>query len=121
MRTQHKKSILEKKANQYAHIVYNITKKFPSEEKFGITSQFRRSSPSIVLNIIEGFARGNKKENINFLRISYASLQESIYLLEFCKEENLIQETDFESTMNIADEISAMLWKSIKTLKENSG
>ena len=43
--------------NEYAHGVYNSSKKFPKDEIYGITSQIRRSSLSVVLNYIEGWAR----------------------------------------------------------------
>lgn len=77
-----KESVLLQKANRYAHEVYRATKLFPRNEQFGLTSQFRRAALSVPLNIIEGFARHNSRELYQFFRISYASLQESQYLLD---------------------------------------
>lgn len=48
---------LKVKMDEYAHLVYKITKNFPKEEMYGITSQLRRAALSTVLNYIEGFAR----------------------------------------------------------------
>lgn len=61
---------LKQKMDEYAHGVYTITKKFPREEIYGITSQLRRSALSVILNYIEGFARASGKKNMvykNFL------------------------------------------------------
>lgn len=82
-----KDSILLKKADQYAHDVYQLTRDFPHSEQFGITSQLRRASLSVPLNIIEGFSRQGSKEFQQLLRTSYASLQEAQYLLEFSSKE----------------------------------
>jgi len=46
---------LKKKMDEFAHVVYRVTRKFPKDEVYGITSQLRRASVSIVLNYIEGF------------------------------------------------------------------
>ena len=47
--------------DEFVHFVYNITRKFPKEELYGITSQLRRASLSVILNYIEGYARGKEK------------------------------------------------------------
>ncbi|MDZ7807763.1 MAG: four helix bundle protein [Gracilimonas sp.] len=56
--------------------VYNVTKSFPNEEKYGITSQIRRCSVSVPSNIAEGAGRGSKKEFKRFLNIAYGSIYE---------------------------------------------
>lgn len=48
---------LKRIMDEYAHLVYKVTKNFPKEELFGITSQLRRSVLSVILNYIEGYAR----------------------------------------------------------------
>jgi four helix bundle protein len=57
-------------------LVYGETEKFPPEEKFGLTSQIRRSCISIPSNIAEGATRKSKREFIQFLYIALASLSE---------------------------------------------
>lgn len=110
---------LNYKMDDYAHLVYSLTRKFPKEEIFGTTSQLRRSSLSVILNYTEGYARGNNTKSYqNFLDISFGSLKESQYLLKFCHDENFINKLDFDHASALADEIGAMLWGLIKSLKD---
>jgi four helix bundle protein len=62
--------------NKFVHEVYNVTKIFPKDELYGVVSQLRRASLSVILNYIEGYARDNSKVDKNFLRIAYASLKD---------------------------------------------
>ena len=102
---------LRRLMDEYAHFVYKITKKFPKEEIYGITSQLRRSSLSVILNYIEGYARsGKNKVYKNFLEISYGSLKESKYLLHFCLEEHYMDSKQYKKAIRMAEEIGAMLW-----------
>jgi len=71
-----KDSILLKKADLLAKEVYKISRQFPKDELYGLTSQLRRAVLSVPLNIIEGFGRQAKNENRRFLDIAYASLKE---------------------------------------------
>lgn len=100
--------------DEYAHLVYKLTKKFPREEIYGITSQLRRSSLSVILNYIEGYARIKDKVHKNFLEISYGSLKESKYLLHFSLVEDYLSKKDYEMALKLAEEIGAMLWGIIK-------
>lgn len=105
---------LEKLMDLYAHEVYRATKDFPKEELYGSTSQLRRSALSVILNFTEGYARrtGNAcKVFKNFINISFGSLKESKYLLQFSLEENYLSQESYNKLNNIAEEISAMLYK----------
>ncbi len=61
------------KAIELAKATYDLTAKFPSEEKFGLVSQMRRAAVSIPSNIAEGRCRGTRKDFLQFLRIAYGS------------------------------------------------
>ena len=65
---------------------------------------------SVVLNYIEGYARGKGKVHKNFLEISYGSLKESKYLLDFSFRETYISKDIHEKAAKMAEEIGAMLW-----------
>ncbi len=107
---------LRHKMDEYAHLSYRITKSFPKSEIFGIVSQLRRSSLSVILNYIEGYARVRGKVYKNFLEISYGSLKESRYLFNFSFQENYIKEQDYNRAMILTDEIGAMLWTTISKI-----
>lgn len=108
---------LKQKMDSYAHLVYKISRKFPKEELYGITSQSRRAALSVILNYIEGFARQKKAVKKNFWEISYGSLKEVQYILYFSLKEKFINKKDYEEVYKLGDEIAAMLWKSIKSLE----
>lgn len=111
---------LKQKMNDYVHLVYKITRFFPREEVYGATSQLRKASLSVILNYIEGYARMRNKVHKNFLEISYGSLKESSYLLDFANEESYISDLeDYNTAKALADEIGAMLWKTIEVLDIN--
>lgn len=79
-------------------LVYNLMLKLPSEEKFGIISQIKRSAVSIPSNIAEGAGRSSTREFIRFLDIATGSLSELetqlilVYRLGYCKEEEILSE-----------------------------
>lgn len=103
--------------DNYVHGVYAVAKKFPKDELFGVTSQIRRSSLSVILNYIEGFARQKSAVKKNFWEISYGSLKESKYLLHFCLVEEYLNQDDYKKLLDMSEEIGAMLWKSIQAIK----
>lgn len=103
--------------DEYAHYVYYITKNFPKDELYGVTSQIRRAALSVVLNYIEGYSRKKKLVMINFFEISYGSLKESKYLLNFSFKEKHLKENEYKKALELAEEIGAMLW----TISENLG
>lgn len=95
---------------EYAHLVYDVTEKFPKSEMFGITSQIRRSSLSVLLNYTEGYARQRKAFLKQFTETSYASLKESLVTLEFAYERKFLNKPEFEKINELGDKIGKMLW-----------
>ncbi|WP_066441071.1 four helix bundle protein [Chryseobacterium sp. CCH4-E10] len=75
--------------------LYLITKSFPKEELFGITSQMRRAALSIPLNIAEGAARTSKKEFVRFLDIAIGSIEELDTLFIISVELEFLSDEDF--------------------------
>ena len=108
---------LKEKMDEYAHFVYKLTRNFPKEELYGLTSQLRRAGLSIVLNYIEGYARQKSKVHKNFLEISYGSLKETKYLLHFSLKEGFIKEEEYKKAVALAEDIGAMLWGILRNIE----
>jgi four helix bundle protein len=101
--------------------VYAVTRNFPREEIYGVTSQMRRATMSVALNYIEGYARMRNAVHINFIEIAYGSLQESKYLLDFSlKEKYITEKSEYIRLRNLAEEIGGMLWGMLKNMKDKS-
>lgn len=102
------------KADAFVKEVYAITNGFPKHELYGVTSQLRRASLSVILNLVEGFSRSYTKEYRRFVSISFASLQEALYLLEFAMNLNYMSVTEYTNTKQLADEVSKIIWSIMK-------
>lgn len=73
--------IVWQKAHAFVLQVYAVTRSFPKEELYGLTSQLRRAAVSIPANIAEGFRKRTKQDKARFLNISEGSLEECRYYL----------------------------------------
>lgn len=69
--------VVWQEAQNLAVMVYEVTKVFPHDEIFGITSQIRRAATSVSANIAEGFGRSTLKDKLHFYTIAYGSLLET--------------------------------------------
>ena len=103
--------------NTFVHNVYKVTKSFPKDELYGVTSQIRRSSLSVILNYIEGYARNSTKMDKNFLKYAYGSSKEVEYLIEFSYEEKYLGKGNYQVLKNQADRIGGMLFGIMKNIK----
>ena len=109
-----KELIVWQKADEMAYEIYIITKKFPKDELYGLTSQLRRAALSVPTNIVEGYARKGDKELTRFINIAIGSMAETEYLLNFSKRLGYLSETDFERIENLRSEVGRLLWKFYK-------
>ena len=73
--------IVWQKAHEFVLSVYRLTKTFPREEVYALTSQFRRAAVSIAANIAEGFRKRSKSDKARFMNISQGSIEECRYYL----------------------------------------
>lgn len=115
---QRTKNPLVEKSDLLARTVYKITRSFPKEEIYGLTSQLRRAVLSIPLNIIEGFARRGSKDYRQFLHIAYGSLKETKYLLYFAYQEKYINEKEYKEVLSVSEEVGKMIWATLKTINK---
>jgi four helix bundle protein len=97
--------------------IHNITKSFPVEERYGLSSQIRNSSKSISYNIAEGFGRESNLEFRRFLYIARGSLYECQNQLMFSKDLNFIDHVTFEDLYGKSKKVEALLAGLIKKLK----
>ncbi|MEO0759865.1 MAG: four helix bundle protein [Cyanobacteria bacterium J06648_16] len=99
---------------------YRLTKQFPTEERYGLTSQIRRASVSVPANIAEGCGREYSPEFIRFLRIAQGSLKElETYLLLIVRIE-LATTDQTKSLLNRCASISRMLKALIRSLQSKT-
>jgi len=73
--------IVWQKAHVFVLGAYRLSKKFPRDEMYGLTSQFRRAAVSIAANIVEGFKKKGQHDKARFLNIAQGSLEECRYYL----------------------------------------
>ena len=103
------------KAHALVLSVYQLTKTFPKDELFGLTSQLRRAAVSITSNIVEGFSRHSNIEKIRFYNISESSCQEVHYQLRLAHELSYSQTLQEREQAQEISKIIAGLIKSIRT------
>jgi len=96
--------------------IYTVTKKFPKDELYGLTSQMRRSAVSIPSNIAEGFRRYHNKEYKQFLYIAMGSCAELETQIIISHDLKYINENDKNEIIETLNYICRMIFKLIKKL-----
>ena len=101
--------VLLRKAHELALSIYKVTRDFPKEEVYSLTSQIRRAAVSVPSNIVEGKARKYKKEYERFLLISRGSLEELSYQMLLSKDLGYIGEKEYKEFFILATEVGKLL------------
>ncbi len=98
---------------KFTNKIYSLTNKFPKEELYGLTSQIRRATVSIMSNIAEGFDRRSDKELTNFLSIARGSSSEVQNDLYIALDLNYISQVEFnqfyQEAKKIAQQINGLM------------
>jgi four helix bundle protein len=115
--SDYKKLKVWEDAHKFTVDIYNITKKFPNNEQYGLTSQIRRSSSSIPTNIVEGCGQLDNGNLIRFLGIAKGSAFETEYQLLLSKDLNYITNEEYKFLITKIQSIIHMLIALIKSLK----
>lgn len=76
--------------------IYKLSKNFPKDEQFGLTSQLRRATTSISLNIVEGSSRTSKKDQANFYKNAFSSATEVLGALILASDLEYISENEIK-------------------------
>jgi four helix bundle protein len=105
----YKELLVWQKGMLLAKFVYKLTMKFPTDERYGLTSQLRRAAVSVPSNIAEGQARHGTREFLQFLSHAEGSLGELETQLLLSVELGFAQQGDVESALKEIDELQKML------------
>ena len=91
--------------------VYEVTKSWPSSERYQLTAQTRRAALSAPTNIAEGAAKRGTREFRRYLDISLGSLSELSYLLRFSRDCGILDEEMYRELESLRNEAGTLTWR----------
>ena len=97
------------KAHAFVVLVYKVTRTFPDDERFGLTSQFRRAAVSIEANIAEGYKKISKADKLRFYNISQGGLEECRNYVILSYDLNYIDERLFDQLCDALEDASRLI------------
>ncbi len=109
------------KAHEFTLHVYDITRDFPADEKFGLTSQFRRAAVSIEANIAEGYKKLSKADKLRFLNIAQGSLEECRNYIILSRDLGFISSEQFNTLVQSIENSSKLLNGYCRGIIDNNG
>jgi four helix bundle protein len=98
---------------------YNASKKFPREERYGLTSQLQRAAVSVPANISEGQGREHRKEFLHHLSIAHGSLAELETHLQIAERLNYLNSEEVQGLLTRSEEIGRMINGLRKSLRQD--
>ncbi len=107
-----------KRSVEFVKLVYTLTNYFPKDELCGMTSQLKRSSTSVVANIVEGRGKRTDKDFLRFLYIANGSLDESRCFLELSLDLEFINREQFDFIDKKRSEVGYLLYKLISSIQK---
>ncbi len=105
-----------RECHELALAVYRATKEFPTEERYGLTSQMRRAAFSAAANIVEGSARRGPREFRRFLDIALSSLTEVGYALRFTREAGLLSDEAWSTLTDHQSRARFLTWQLYRSM-----
>lgn len=117
MPRNYKNILAWQRSHEVVLAVYGLTKTFPTDEKFGLTSQIRRAAVSVPANIAEGASRETTADYLRFLTIALGSLSEAEYFLFLAKELEYVSEENHVVAQGKVSQAFATLHGLIKAVK----
>lgn len=113
----YKELIVWQQAMALARDCYILTRHFPKEEMYGLTSQIRRAAASVPANIAEGSGRGTRADYQHFLRIAQGSLREVETYLLLSMEVAILAKDQLTPVLQQQESVSILLGKLIRSLQ----
>lgn len=98
--------------------VYPATRRFPRDERFGLSSQLRRAALSIASNIVEGCARNSKADYLRFIDMAYGSAREAQYQLSVAFRLGYLDEPQYNALQQLSEQTSKLLGALAKALRQ---
>ena len=109
------------RAMELAVQTYPLTRDYPREEQFGLTSQSRRAAASVAANIAEGYGRATRPAYLSFLRIARGSLKELETHVMLAVRVDLTPAANADALLDEADQLGRMLQALIVKLEKHPG
>jgi len=97
------------KSIELADTVYSMSRNFPDDERFGLTSQSRRSVVSVSANIAEGSGRSTNRDFCRFIEISYGSLMETVSHMAIAKRREFTTDEQYADFYSQAERVARIL------------
>jgi four helix bundle protein len=110
-----------KKAMDLVELSYQITKKLPREETYGLCAQIQRAAVSIPANIAEGFGRRHLGDKVHHFSVANGSLKELETHYLIVQRLSFLAERELAPAFSMADEIGRMLLALINSLESKRG
>src|SRR6185437_11925700 len=101
--------------HQFVLGVYRLSKSFPREELYGLTSQFRRTAISVPANIAEGFKKRGKADKVRFMNIAEGSLEECRYYLILLEDLGYGVSMELRSQLEVVSKLLGSYSAAIRT------
>jgi len=101
-------------------VVYQLVRRLPADERFGLRDQVRRCAVSIPCNLAEGHARGSRGDFVRFIRISLGSLAELETQLEVIRRMQMVDHRQVDEAVGLAAEVGRMLTRLRLALRQSA-
>ena len=111
-----KNILVWQKAHELVLEIYKASQEFPATDRFGLSSQLRRSAASVATNIVEGYKRRSDRDFAHFLNMADGSLEETKYHLLLARDLKYLDENSYGRLLILADEVGRMLSRFQKKL-----
>jgi len=117
----YKKILAWQKADDLTVEIYEVTRSFPREEIYSLTSQIRRAAYSAPSNIAEGASRSSQKDYLHFLYIARGSISETSYFVHLSRRLKYLDDKRYDRLAEQADEASRVLTGLIRSVEKEVG